>query len=56
MLGYSNPVGGWALIIFGAVFAIYGVGGKAKVEVGRSIFTFSGMGGIALMIVGALLL
>jgi hypothetical protein len=45
---------GWILILIGIIFAILGVGGSAKLELGEKSIVITAMGGIILIIVGVL--
>lgn len=50
---------GVLLIILGILFAIFGLGGTAKVKIeglGGIVLTISGVGGIIMIIVGVILL
>jgi uncharacterized membrane protein len=49
---------GLLLIIIGVIFAIFGIGGTAKIklEKGGIVLTITGVGGIILIIVGVILL
>jgi hypothetical protein len=50
---------GLLLIVLGIIFAIFGLGGTAKVKIqglGGIVLTISGVGGIIMIIVGVILL